>query len=108
MSNYLLFNPLLYGNDRSAKYPGSNTAVLADFMSRPPFNMPATQITELSDTGKKAFATNKEIIEKTIEDFVASAPPKIELLSFSPDTPSKLRRQHISSPWKETATTPKR
>jgi Caspase domain len=73
VSNYLLFNPLHYGNDRSGKYPGSNTAVLADLMSRPPLNMPAAQITELSDTGKKAFATNKEIIEKTIENFVASA-----------------------------------
>lgn len=70
ISNYLLFNPLHYGNGRETRYPGSNTAVLADALNRPPLNLPATQITELSDTGKNAFSTAKAVIETAISDFV--------------------------------------
>ncbi len=74
VSNYLLFNPLHYGNGRDpGRYPGSNTAVLADTLNRPPFNIPATQITELSDGGRNAFSTSKAVIENTINDFVDSS-----------------------------------
>jgi hypothetical protein len=81
VSNYLLFNPLHYGNPRDlppGKYPGSSTGVLVDTMNRRPLNIPGTQITELSDAGKNAFAipgvsTTKAVIENTIGEFVDTA-----------------------------------
>ncbi|MCI0640031.1 MAG: caspase family protein [Gemmataceae bacterium] len=73
VSNYLLFNPLHYGSVRSGKYPGSSSAVLADQLSRPPLNIPASQITELSDGAKDPFPTSKQVIETTIADFLASS-----------------------------------
>jgi hypothetical protein len=81
VSNYLLFNPLHYGNPRDlppGKYPGSSTAVLVDTMNRRPLNIPGTQITELSDAGKNAFAipgvsTTKAVIENAIGEFVDTA-----------------------------------
>ncbi len=87
VSNYLLFNPLKYGKGREGKYPGSSTAVLADQLSRPPFNIPATQIYELSDgfelenglpgkkpkSKKEPRSTVKQTIEFAISDFVDSS-----------------------------------
>ena len=73
VSNYLLFNPLHYGTARAGKYPGSSTAVLADTMSRPPLHIPATQITELADAGKSAFATTKAVIENAIAEFALTS-----------------------------------
>ncbi|MCI0377052.1 MAG: caspase family protein [Gemmataceae bacterium] len=73
VSNYLLFNPLHYGSARSGKYPGSSSAVLADQFNRPPFNIPASQITELSDGAKDPFPTSKQVIETTVADFLESS-----------------------------------
>lgn len=70
VSNYLLFNPLLYGSPRSGGYPGSSTATLSDLLSRPPLNVPATQITELADGARQAHPTSKGAIQAAIEDFV--------------------------------------
>ncbi len=83
VSNYLLFNPLHYGNPRDSfpgKYPGSSTAVLADTLSRPPLNIPATQITELADGGRSPFATSKPVIESTLTEFTATSRPQDRII----------------------------
>lgn len=69
VSNYIYFNPLHYGSPRDAGYPGSSTAALKDQLSRPPFNIPANQIFELSDGAREPFPVVKETIENAIKDF---------------------------------------
>ena len=78
ISNYVLFNPLQYGRSRedgkgNNKFPGSSTGVLTDTLTRAPLNIPATQITELSDTGRNAFSTSKSVLENAIADFTETS-----------------------------------
>jgi hypothetical protein len=83
VSNYLLFNPLRYGNPRDTnlgKYPGSSTAVLADSLNRPPLNIPATQITELADAGRTSFPTSKAVIESTLTEFTETSRPQDRII----------------------------
>lgn len=80
VSNYLLFNPLHYGNPRDPQYPGSSTSVLADTLSRPPLNIPATQITELADGSRSPFPTSKAVIENTLTEFAATSRPQDRII----------------------------
>lgn len=73
VSGYLLFNPLSYGTSRDNGYPGSSTAVLVDQMSRPPLNIPATQVIELADGARKPIPPTKPVIEAAIKDFAETA-----------------------------------
>ena len=70
VNNYLFANSLHYGSKREGKYPGSSTSALADQFNRPPFNIPATQIIELSDGARTPQPTLKPVIESTIADFL--------------------------------------
>ncbi len=70
VNNYLYANPLYYGYPRVDRYPGSSTAVLADQMTRRPLNIPATQVSELSDGSKNPQPTLKPVIENAIADFL--------------------------------------
>jgi hypothetical protein len=70
VNSYLFANHVEYGSPRDGRYPGSSTMVLADQMTRRPLNMPATQITELSDGARKSHPTLKPVIETTITDFL--------------------------------------
>lgn len=74
VSNYLLFNPLYYGQDMDGKKPGGSTGAVARRLGLPPMNFPPSQIFELAD-GKKSgsHATSKSVIESAITDFASSS-----------------------------------
>ena len=73
VNNYLFANTLHYGSPRQDKYPGSSSAAIADQMNRRPFNIPATQIFELSDGAKNPQPTLKTVIQATITEFLDTA-----------------------------------
>ncbi|MFO0964735.1 MAG: caspase family protein [Gemmataceae bacterium] len=74
VSNYLLFNPLYYGQDKDGKRPGGSTGAVARRLTLPPMNFPPSQVFELAD-GKRpgSHPTTKTVIEAAITDFATTS-----------------------------------
>ncbi len=73
VNNYLMLNPLNYGQsaERDAKFPGSSTGALRERLMVAPMNMDADQVIELTDAGKGAHSPQKAVVETTIKEFLA-------------------------------------
>lgn len=73
VSNYLLFNPLFYGQDKDGKRPGGSTTAVANRLALPPMNFPKSQVFELADGKPRGHGTTKSVIEAAITDFLETS-----------------------------------
>jgi hypothetical protein len=73
-SNYLLANPLNYGEPREKGFPGSSVRAALNEFGNYLMKFPNTQLFELSDAAPRdAHAPVKSVIETTISDFLNSS-----------------------------------
>jgi hypothetical protein len=77
VSNYLLANPLSYGEPRDRTFPGSSVRVVLDELGRSSTKFPNTQLFELSDAAPRdPHPPVKSVIETAIIDFLTSSRPQ--------------------------------